>query len=49
LAKLGGPQRPEIEFDTVRFRSQLARALAGDADAPQLEFRGDGGERKTDD
>ncbi len=45
LAKLGGPQRPEIEFDTVTFRAQLARALAGDADAPQLEFRGDEGER----
>ncbi len=49
LAKLGGPQRPEIEFDTVTFRAQLARALASDADAPQLEFRGDEGERKTDD
>ena len=49
LAKLGGPQRPEIEFDTVTFRTQLARALASDADAPQLEFRGDEGERKTDD
>jgi hypothetical protein len=49
LAKLGGPQRPEIEFDTVTFRAQLARALASDADAPQLEFRGDEGERKADD
>jgi len=49
LAKLGGPQRPEIEFDTVTFRAQLARALAGDATAPRLEFRGAEGERKTDD
>ena len=49
LAKLGGPQRPEIEFDTVTFRVQLGRALAGDAEAPRLEFRGDDGERKTDD
>jgi len=49
LAKLGGPQRPEIEFDTVTFRVQLGRAMAGDAEAPRLEFRGDDGERKTDD
>src|SRR2546425_6668693 len=39
LAKLGGPQRPEIEFDTVTFRAQLARALAGEGDAPPLDFR----------
>jgi len=30
LEKLAGPQRPEIEFDTVKFRAQLARALAGE-------------------
>jgi len=28
LAKLAGPQRPDIEFETVNFRAQLARALA---------------------
>jgi hypothetical protein len=39
LAKLAGPQRPEIEFDTVQFRAQLARALAGEGDPPRLEFR----------
>ena len=39
LAKLGGPQRPEVEFDTVTFRAQLARALAGEGDSPRLEFR----------
>lgn len=38
LAKLAGPQRPEIEFDTVQFRAQLARALAGEGDPPRLEF-----------
>ena len=56
LQKLDGPQRADIEFDTVTFRAQLARALAGDegaargaAEAPRLEFRVDHGERKTDD
>jgi hypothetical protein len=39
LAKLAGPQRPEIEFDTVNFRAQLARALAGEGNPPRLEFR----------
>jgi hypothetical protein len=39
LEKLAGPQRPEIEFDTVQFRAQLARALAGEGDPPRLEFR----------
>ena len=38
LEKLGGPQRPDIEFDMVQFRAQLARALAGEGDAPRLEF-----------
>ncbi len=39
LAKLAGPQPPAIEFDTVQFRAQLARALAGEGDPPRLEFR----------
>jgi len=39
LEKLAGPQRSEIEFDTVQFRAQLARALAGEGDPPRLEFR----------
>ena len=39
LEKLAGPQRPEIEFETVEFRAQLARALAGEGDPPRLEFR----------
>jgi hypothetical protein len=41
LAKLAGPQRPEVEFETVHFRAQLARALAGEGDRPRLEFRAD--------
>lgn len=39
LEKLAGPQLPEIEFETVQFRVQLARALAGEGDPPRLEFR----------
>ncbi|HKA59126.1 MAG TPA: DUF309 domain-containing protein [Gemmatimonadales bacterium] len=39
LEKLAGPQLPEIEFETVEFRAQLARALAGEGEAPRLEFR----------
>ena len=39
LEKLVGPQHPEIEFETVEFRAQLARALAGEGDPPRLEFR----------
>jgi hypothetical protein len=39
LEKLAGPQQPEIEFDTVQFRAQLARALVGEGDPPRLEFR----------
>jgi hypothetical protein len=39
LQKLAGPQLTEIEFDTVQFRAQLARALAGEGDPPRLEFR----------
>ena len=38
LEKLTGPQHPEVEFETVAFRAQLARALAGDAEPPHLEF-----------
>src|SRR5947208_14371063 len=32
LAKLDGPQRPEIEFVTARFRAQLERTMAGEID-----------------
>ncbi|HLZ45362.1 MAG TPA: DUF309 domain-containing protein [Gemmatimonadales bacterium] len=39
LEKLHGPQSPDIEFDMVVFRAQLARALAGEGDPPRLEFR----------
>src|SRR5712664_208746 len=39
LEKLVGPQRPEIEFETVQFRAHLACALAGEGDPPRLEFR----------
>src|SRR3954471_4581135 len=39
LGKLAGPQHPGIEFDTIQFRAQLARALAGEGDPPTLEFR----------
>ena len=41
LAKLAGAQLPEVEFETVHFRAQLARALAGEGDPPRLEFRSD--------
>jgi predicted metal-dependent hydrolase len=39
LEKLAGAQRPDVEFETVNFRAQLGRALAGDGDPPRLEFR----------
>ena len=42
LAKLAGPQHPGIEFDMLDFRAQLARALAGEGDAPRLEYRSHG-------
>ena len=42
LEKLAGPQRPDIEFETERFRAELGRALAGEGDPPRLEFRGHG-------
>ena len=39
LEKLAGTQQPEIEFETVKFRAHLARALGGEGDPPRLEFR----------
>jgi hypothetical protein len=39
LEKLAGPERPEIEFETVDFRAQLSRALAGEGNPPRLEFK----------
>jgi hypothetical protein len=39
LERLAGPERPEVEFETIHFRAQLARALAGEGDPPRLEFR----------
>ena len=47
LEKLAGPQRSDIEFETVNFRRGLARALAGAGDRPRLEFRHSQG-RRTD-
>jgi hypothetical protein len=41
LEKLAGPGRPDVEFETVTFRTQLARALAGEGDPPRMEFRTD--------
>lgn len=41
LEKLAGPARPDVEFETVTFRAQLARALTGEGDPPRLEFRAD--------
>jgi predicted metal-dependent hydrolase len=38
LERLAGPQRPEVELETVHFRAQLARALGGDGNPPRLEF-----------
>ena len=48
LEKLAGPQRPDVEVETVRFRERLARALAGEAGPPRLELRGADGELTTD-
>jgi predicted metal-dependent hydrolase len=48
LEKLAGPQRPDVEVETVRFHAQLERALAGDAQPPRLELRGADGELRTD-
>jgi Domain of unknown function (DUF309) len=47
LEKLAGPQRSDIEFETVHFRTGLARALAGAGDPPRLEFCHSQG-RRTD-
>jgi hypothetical protein len=41
LEKLSGPQHPAVEFDTLRFRAALARALVGEGDPPRLDFRSD--------
>lgn len=49
LDKLAGPQRSDIEFETVNFRQGLKRALAGDGNPPRLEFRRHDGHRTTDD
>jgi predicted metal-dependent hydrolase len=38
LERLAGPQQPEIEYEMVDFRAQLARALAGEGNPPRLEF-----------
>ena len=38
LEKLAGPPQPEIEYEMVDFRAQLARALAGEGNPPRLEF-----------
>ena len=48
IEKLAGAQRPDVEFETVRFREQLDRALRAAGPAPRLEFRDDG-RRITDD
>lgn len=42
MEKLAGPQHPAVEFETVQFRAQLARALAGEGDPPRLEYGADG-------
>jgi len=49
LEKLAGRQRQDVEVETVRFRAQLERALAGDAEPPRLELRAAEGELRTDD
>lgn len=49
LEKLAGPQRPDVEIETVRFREQLAQALGGNAEPPRLELRVGNGELRTDD
>jgi predicted metal-dependent hydrolase len=38
LEKLAGPQRADVEVETVRFREQLARTLAGAPEPPRLEL-----------
>ena len=49
LDKLAGAQRSDVEFETVEFRAQLARALQGGVERPRLEFQAKHGERTTDD
>ena len=39
LEKLDGPQHPAVEFETERFRRELARALSGNGVPPTLELR----------
>jgi len=39
LEKLAGAQRSDVEFETVRFRADLARALADEAEPPRLELQ----------
>ena len=49
LDKLAGPQRPDVEVETVGFREQLARTLVGQAEPPRLELRVADGELRMDD
>jgi DUF309 family protein family protein len=49
LEKLAGPQRPDVEFETVRFRERLEHALTEGGEPPRLAFRANAGERTTDD
>jgi predicted metal-dependent hydrolase len=44
LEKLAGPQRADVELETVLFRDRLARALADEALPPRLELRGGDGD-----
>src|SRR2546428_4999750 len=46
LDKPSGPQRPDVEFETVHFRARLARALAGGGDFPRIDFPDDARDRK---
>lgn len=39
VAKLAGPQHPNVELETVAFRSALAAALAATGPAPRLTPR----------
>ena len=39
LEKLAGAQRSDVEFETVRFRADLERALADAAEPPRLELQ----------
>ncbi len=39
LGKLSGPQRPDVEFETVAFRRSLEQALAAGGPAPTLHLR----------